>query len=43
VDGLLKTGGYFLDNWKRQRVNLKAVAKAIEFFGGTLVIDWRDR
>jgi hypothetical protein len=45
IDKLLKLPGkYFKENWKRQRkVNLKAVARAIEFFGGTLVIDWRDR
>src|SRR6266852_578367 len=39
IDGLLKTGRYFMENWRRQRkVNLRAVARAIEFFGGTLVI-----
>jgi hypothetical protein len=45
IDRLLKLPGkYFKENWKRQRrVNLRAVARAIEFFGGTLVIDWRDR
>jgi hypothetical protein len=45
IDGLLNLPGkYFKENWKRQRkVNLRAVARAIEFFGGTLVIDWRDR
>jgi hypothetical protein len=27
----------------RRKVNLRAVARAIEYFGGTLVINWRDR
>jgi hypothetical protein len=45
IDKLLKLPGkYFKENWKRQkRVNLRAVARALEFFGGSLVIDWRDR
>jgi hypothetical protein len=44
IDGLLKTGSYFKHYWKKQkRANLRAVAKAVEYFGGTLVIDWRDR
>jgi len=45
IDKLLKLpSNYFRTNWKYQRrVNLTAVARAIEFFGGTLVIDWRDR
>jgi hypothetical protein len=43
LDQLLKTGSYF-KHWKeRKKVNLLAVARAVEFFGGTLVIDWRDR
>ena len=44
IDDLLGTHHYFKRNWKKQhKVNLRAVARAIEFFGGTLVIDWRDR
>ena len=31
-------------NWKTQkRAKLAAVAKAVAFLGGSLVIDWRDR
>jgi hypothetical protein len=44
IDAALKTRFYFTRNWKRQKqANLRAVAKAVEYFGGTLVIDWRDR
>jgi hypothetical protein len=46
LDQILKTGTYFSKAHYREQskpVNLKAVAKAIEFFGGALVIDWRDR
>jgi hypothetical protein len=44
IDAALKTRFYFTRNWKRQKqANLRAVAKAIEFFGGKLVIDWCDR
>jgi hypothetical protein len=44
IDDLLKTRSYFTTHWKkRSRANLSAVAKAVEYFGGTLVIDWRDR
>jgi hypothetical protein len=40
IDEVLKTRFYFTRNWKRQKyANLRAVAKAVEFFGGTLVID----
>ena len=44
LDKLCGTRGYFRYNWKRRQwVNLLAVARALEFFGGTLVIDWCDR
>jgi hypothetical protein len=44
IDNVLKTGTYFKDRWRKQRkANLRAVARAVAFFGGTLVIDWRDR
>jgi hypothetical protein len=44
IDAALKTGFYFTRSWKRhKKINLQAVARAVEFFGGTLVIDWRDR
>jgi hypothetical protein len=46
LDQILQTGTYFSKAHYREQskpVNLKAVAKAVEFFGGTLVIDWRDR
>jgi hypothetical protein len=44
IDAVLKTGYYFTRNWKRhKKVNLRAVAKAVEFFGAKLVIDWCDR
>jgi hypothetical protein len=46
LDGLLKCGTYFQKAHYRELsrgVNLKVVARAVDFFGGTLVIDWRDR
>jgi hypothetical protein len=44
LDQVLKTGSYFVRGWKPQvRANLRAVARAVDYFGGTLVIDWRDR
>lgn len=44
LDKLLHCGYYFeTANWRRNRINLVHVAHAIEFFGGTLVIDWCDR
>ena len=45
LDETLKTGRYFQNNWKRgsKSVSLQHVARAVEFFGGMLVIDWRDR
>jgi hypothetical protein len=46
LDKVLQTGSYFAKSNYRvpsRRVNLSAVAKAIEFFGGSLVIDWQDR
>ena len=42
LDDMLGTGWYFRD-WRRRKTNFVAIAKAMEFFGGTLVIDWRDR
>lgn len=43
LDKILKTGSYFKYNAHRRKANLRAVAKAVAFFGGTLVIDWQDR
>jgi hypothetical protein len=46
LDKILKTGTYFAYNSMQRinrRANLRAVANAIEFFGGILVIDWQDR
>jgi hypothetical protein len=46
LDKILKTGSYFAKSNYRvpdRAVKLLAVARAVEFFGGTLVIDWRDR
>ena len=46
LDGLLKCGTYFQRAHYREPsrgINLKVVARAVDFFGGTLVIDWRDR
>lgn len=44
LDRLLKSGQYFSSgHWRRNGINLVHVAHAIEFFGGTLVIDWCDR
>ena len=46
LDQILKTGSYFSRSNYRvisRRIKLLAVARAIEFFGGVLVIDWRDR
>ena|SRR2546423_1117849 len=43
LDKTLKSGQYFGGaKWKRNKINLLYVARAIEFFG-TLVIDWCDR
>jgi hypothetical protein len=36
IDAALKTRFYFTRNWKRQKqANLRAVAKAIEFFAAS--------
>lgn len=43
LDRELGSGEYFRSNWHRQRINLVVVARAIEFFGGKLIIDWCDR
>lgn len=43
LDRILKTGTYFSYNAHRRRTNLAAIAKAVVFFGGHLVIDWNDR
>lgn len=44
LDMQLGTGYYFrASNWKKDKINLLYVARAIEFFGGSLVIDWGDR
>lgn len=44
LDEECQSGHYFRgSHWKRNRVNLLYVARAVEFFGGSLVIDWADR
>jgi hypothetical protein len=44
LDKALGCGYYFeTANWRRNKINLVHVARAIEFFGGTLVIEWCDR
>ena len=46
LDKVLKTGTYFgaRSHWTEvSKINLSYVARAVEFFGGTLVIDWCDR
>jgi hypothetical protein len=43
LDGVLGTGSYFQFNSTRRKANLRAVVKALDFFGGSLVIDWQDR
>ena len=43
LDRILNTGTYFSYNAHRRRVNLAAIIKAVEFFGGHLTIDWNDR
>jgi hypothetical protein len=43
LDRELKTGWYFQNGfYKTKSVNLRNIAKAIAYFGGTLVIDWHD-
>lgn len=48
LDRELNTGGYFAKNGFRKRnkqkdyVNIRHIKKAVEFFGGELVIDWKD-
>jgi len=48
LDKELKSGGYFRKNGMRKRnkrrdyVNIWHIKKAVEFFGGELVIDWKD-
>lgn len=43
LDRELGTGQHFRKWTERKRANLFAIAKAVEFFGGKLVIDWNDR
>lgn len=45
LDKIVGSNRYFGHcNWKNnKRINFVFVARAIEFFGGTLVIDWCDR
>ena len=44
LDRELKTGWYFQNGfYKPKTVNLRHIAKAVAYFGGTLVIDWHDR
>lgn len=44
MDALFDTGYYWRRHWKETKtVNLRAVNKAVEFFGAKLVIDWTDR
>jgi hypothetical protein len=37
----ISCGSYFLFS-SRKRENYNAIAKAVEFFGGRLIIDWQD-
>lgn len=41
LDSELRTGKYFQDNY-RKTLNWKKLARAIEFFGGELTINWND-
>jgi hypothetical protein len=41
LDNELRTGRYFQDNHKK-RLNWKKLARAVEFFGGEMKIDWKD-
>jgi len=44
LDRELKTGWYFQNGfYKTKTVNLRNIAAAVAYFGGTLVIDWQDR
>jgi hypothetical protein len=43
LDKICGMRSYFAYNGHRHRVNLRAVAKAVEFFGARLVIEWCDR
>ena len=45
LDKIVGASRYFGHaNWKtNKKINFAYVARAIEFFGGTLAIDWRDR
>jgi hypothetical protein len=46
LDRELKTGGYFHKNGAYNKtkgyVNIGHIRKAVEFFGGELIIDWKD-
>jgi hypothetical protein len=41
LDSELKTGKYFQDNHSKT-LNWKKLARAVEFFGGRMTIDWND-
>jgi hypothetical protein len=41
LDCELRTGKYFQDNHQRT-LNWKKLARAVEFFGGEMTIDWKD-
>jgi hypothetical protein len=41
LDNELRTGKYFQDNHKKT-LNWKKLARAVEFFGGQMKIDWKD-
>jgi hypothetical protein len=43
LDRMLHTKGYFRKRACTRRVNLRAVARAVAFFGGRVAIDWADR
>jgi hypothetical protein len=41
LDCELRTGKYFQDNHKKT-LNWKKLARAVDFFGGEMIIDWKD-
>lgn len=43
LDRELKCGWFWRRHWRDRRINLRIVVKAVEYFGGTLLIDWNDR
>jgi hypothetical protein len=41
LDSELGTGKYFQKNY-RKKLNWKKLARAVEFFGGEMRVDWKD-